>query len=135
MGSIDGACSTLVRAVGRCFLTTVGLIAQTRRRTVCGMLSGVGLQRRWRHAPPPKYEQVRGQIPVSRTGLFRLSQPPLGEIWETILNPISVLGARQGIEDVHRGTGRVLADLLREPSDRSALPVAYSLRGRWIGAG
>jgi hypothetical protein len=28
----------------------VGLIAQTRRRTVCGMLLGVGLQRAWHHA-------------------------------------------------------------------------------------
>jgi hypothetical protein len=28
----------------------VGLIAQTRRRTVCGMLLGAGLQRCWHHA-------------------------------------------------------------------------------------
>jgi hypothetical protein len=28
----------------------VGLIAQTRRRTVCGMLLGVGFERRWHHA-------------------------------------------------------------------------------------
>jgi hypothetical protein len=28
----------------------VGLIAQTRRRTVCGMLTGAGLDRVWRHS-------------------------------------------------------------------------------------
>ena len=31
-----------------CALVT-GLIAQTRRRTVCGMLLGVGLERAWHH--------------------------------------------------------------------------------------
>ena len=29
---------------------TVGLIAATRRRTVCGMLVGAGLERSWHHA-------------------------------------------------------------------------------------
>src|SRR3982075_939087 len=29
---------------------TVGLIAQTRRRTVCGMLLGAGLERLWHHS-------------------------------------------------------------------------------------
>ena len=28
----------------------VGLIAQTRRRTVCGMLTGAGLDRVWHHS-------------------------------------------------------------------------------------
>jgi DDE superfamily endonuclease len=28
----------------------VGLIAQTRRRTVCGMLTGAGLERLWHHS-------------------------------------------------------------------------------------
>ena len=28
----------------------VGLIAQTRRRTVCGMLTGAGLERVWHHS-------------------------------------------------------------------------------------
>src|SRR6476469_575820 len=28
----------------------VGLIAQTRRRTVCGMLTGAGLDRAWHHS-------------------------------------------------------------------------------------
>src|SRR2546421_535361 len=29
----------------------VGLIAQTRRRTVCGMLTGAGLDQVWHHSP------------------------------------------------------------------------------------
>src|SRR4051794_10423511 len=78
-GSIDGACSTpresgpsmlpdstvpgsltgLLTVFRPCFTTptfstfsglVVGLIAQTRRRTVCGMLLGVGLERVWHHA-------------------------------------------------------------------------------------
>src|SRR5215212_3029585 len=31
----------------------VGLIGQTRRRTVCGMLTGVGLEQFWHHSRAP----------------------------------------------------------------------------------
>jgi hypothetical protein len=37
---------------------TVGLIAQTRRRTVCGMLLGVGLERLWHHARAHRFFAV-----------------------------------------------------------------------------
>ena len=77
--SIDGSCTTLVRVIRRCFPAppyrrslagllavfrpcftaptfptfvglVVGLIAQTRRRTVCGMLTGAGLEQVWHHS-------------------------------------------------------------------------------------
>ncbi len=77
--SIDGVCTILVRVIRRCFPALpvprslagllavfrpcftaptfptfvgllVGLIAQTRRRTVCGMLTGAGLERVWHHS-------------------------------------------------------------------------------------
>src|SRR4051812_40909093 len=58
-GTIPGSLADLLVAFRSCFTTPtfttfsammVGLIAQTRRRTVCGMLLGVGLQRCWHHA-------------------------------------------------------------------------------------
>src|SRR3954452_1428175 len=58
-GTIPGSLADLLVAFRSCFtaptFTTfsammVGLIAQTRRRTVCGMLLGVGLERLWHHA-------------------------------------------------------------------------------------
>src|SRR4030088_3166233 len=57
--TIPGSLAGLPMAFRSCFTAptfttftamTVGLIAQTRRRTVCGMLLGVGLQRLWHHA-------------------------------------------------------------------------------------
>ena len=36
----------------------VGLIAQTRRRTVCGMFTGAGLDRVWHHRPCPGFWNV-----------------------------------------------------------------------------
>ena len=57
--TIPGSLAGLLMAFRSCFtaptFTTfsamvVGLIAQTRRRTVCGMLLGVGLERLWHHA-------------------------------------------------------------------------------------
>jgi hypothetical protein len=58
-GTIPGSLADLLVVFRFCFtaptFTTfsglvVGSIAQTRRRTVCGMLLGVGLQRLWHHA-------------------------------------------------------------------------------------
>jgi hypothetical protein len=58
-GTIPGSLADLLVAFRSCFTAPtfstfsamiVGLIAQTRRRTVCGMLLGVGLERRWHHA-------------------------------------------------------------------------------------
>ena len=58
-GTIPGSLADLLAAFRSCFTTptfttfsamVVGLIAQTRRRTVCGMLLGVGLQSLWHHA-------------------------------------------------------------------------------------
>ena len=37
---------------------TVGLIAQTRRRTVCGMLTGAGLERLWHHSRAHRFFAV-----------------------------------------------------------------------------
>ena len=57
--TIPGSLAGLLMAFRSCFtaptFTTfsamvVGLIAQTRRRTVCGMLLGACLQRMWHHA-------------------------------------------------------------------------------------
>jgi hypothetical protein len=57
--TIPGSLAGLLLAFRSCFTAptfntfnamTVGLIAQTRRRTVCGMLLGVGLERLWHHA-------------------------------------------------------------------------------------
>ena len=36
----------------------VGLIAQTRRRTVCGMLLGAGLERLWHHSRAHRFFAV-----------------------------------------------------------------------------
>jgi len=36
----------------------VGLIAQTRRRTVCGMLTGAGLERLWHHSRAHRFFAV-----------------------------------------------------------------------------
>ncbi len=33
----------------------IGLIAQTRRRTVCGMLTGAGLHHRWHHSQAHRF--------------------------------------------------------------------------------
>jgi hypothetical protein len=84
--SIDGVCTTLVRVIRRCFPAPpyrvrwptswpcsgpcftaptfptfvgllVGLIAQTRRRTVCGMLTGAGLDQVWHHSRAPIVHQ------------------------------------------------------------------------------
>jgi hypothetical protein len=58
-GTIPGSLADLLVAFRSCFTAptfntfsalVVGLIGQTRRRTVCGMLLGVGLQRCWHHA-------------------------------------------------------------------------------------
>jgi hypothetical protein len=57
--TIPGSLAGLLMAFRSCFtaptFTTfsamvMGLIAQTRRHTVCGMLLGVGLERLWHHA-------------------------------------------------------------------------------------
>jgi hypothetical protein len=58
-GTIPGSLGSLLAVFRFCFTAptfitfnglVVGLIAQTRRRTVCGMLLGVGLERVWHHA-------------------------------------------------------------------------------------
>src|SRR5881394_3844674 len=58
-GTIPGSLADLLAVFRLCFtaptFTTfsalvVGSIAQTRRRTVCGMLLGTGLERLWHHA-------------------------------------------------------------------------------------
>jgi hypothetical protein len=58
-GTIPGSLADLLVAFRSCFTAptfstfsalVVGLVGQTRRRTVCGMLLGVGLERRWHHA-------------------------------------------------------------------------------------
>jgi hypothetical protein len=58
-GTIPGSLADVLVVFRSCFTAptfdtfnalVVGLIAQTRRRTVCGMLLGVGLQRLWHHA-------------------------------------------------------------------------------------
>jgi SRSO17 transposase len=58
-GTIPGSLADLLVIFRFCFTVptfntfsalVVGSIAQTRRRTVCGMLSGVGLERLWHHA-------------------------------------------------------------------------------------
>jgi hypothetical protein len=36
----------------------VGLIGQTRRRTVCGMLTGVGLEQLWHHSRAHRFFAV-----------------------------------------------------------------------------
>jgi hypothetical protein len=47
----------------------VGLIAQTRRRTVCGMLTGAGLDQVWQHSahtdcsPTPAGRRMRSDWP------------------------------------------------------------------------
>jgi hypothetical protein len=41
----------------------VGLIAQTRRRTVCGMLTGTGLERVWHHCPGVRLPRLRLPTP------------------------------------------------------------------------
>src|SRR3954454_22447503 len=80
--SINGSCTTLVRVICRCSPSppyrarwpaslrcsgpasprqpstllpglVVGLIAQTRRRTVCGMLTRAGLDQVWHHSRAP----------------------------------------------------------------------------------
>jgi uncharacterized membrane protein len=57
--TVPGSLTGLLTVFRPCFTTptfstfsglVVGLIAQTRRRTVCGMLLGVGLERVWHHA-------------------------------------------------------------------------------------
>src|SRR6187549_193906 len=40
----------------------VGLIAQTRRRTVCGMLTGAGLERVWHHSRAHRLGHRRGAM-------------------------------------------------------------------------
>ena len=40
----------IARAVVLALFVVVGLIAQTRRRTVCGILLGAGLERLWHHS-------------------------------------------------------------------------------------
>ena len=42
----------------------VGLIAQTRRRTVCGMLTGAGLDQVWHHRPrtPIVHQRPLGRV-------------------------------------------------------------------------
>src|SRR3954447_25304421 len=66
-GTIPGSLADLLVAFRSCFTAptfdtfsamTVGLIAQTRRRTVCGMLLGVGLERRWHHARAHRFFAV-----------------------------------------------------------------------------
>jgi hypothetical protein len=58
-GTIPGSLADLLAVFRLCFTAptfntfsalVVGSIAQTRRRTVCGMLLGVGLERLWHHA-------------------------------------------------------------------------------------
>jgi hypothetical protein len=58
-GTIPGSLADLLAVFRPCFTAptfntfsalVVGSIAQTRRRTVCGMLLGVGLERVWHHA-------------------------------------------------------------------------------------
>jgi SRSO17 transposase len=58
-GTIPGSLADLLVVFRSCFTALtfstfsamiVGLVAQTRRRTVCGMLLGVGLERLWHHA-------------------------------------------------------------------------------------
>ena len=65
--TIPGSLAGLLMAFRSCFTAptfdtfsamTVGLIAQTRRRTVCGMLLGVGLERRWHHARAHRFFAV-----------------------------------------------------------------------------
>jgi len=57
--TVPGSLAALLAVFRSCFTTptfttfsamVVGLIAQTRRRTVCGMLLGVGLEQAWHHA-------------------------------------------------------------------------------------
>jgi hypothetical protein len=65
--TISGSLAGLLMAFRSCFTAptfdtfsamTVGLIARTRRRTVCGMLLGVGLERRWHHARAHRFFAV-----------------------------------------------------------------------------
>jgi hypothetical protein len=65
--TIPGSLAGLLMAFRSCFTAptfdtfsamTVGLIARTRRRTVCGMLLGVGLERRWHHARAHRFFAV-----------------------------------------------------------------------------
>jgi hypothetical protein len=65
--TIPGSLAGLLMAFRSCFTAptfdtfsamTVGLIAQTRRRTVCGMLLAVGLQRLWHHARAHRFFAV-----------------------------------------------------------------------------
>ena len=47
----------------------VGLIAQTRRRTVCGMLTGAGLERVWHHSRHTDYSPTpAGRRPDPTSG-------------------------------------------------------------------
>jgi len=57
--AVAGFSVSKTRGQGPCFTAptfptfvglVVGLIAQTRRRTVCGMLTGAGLDRVWHHS-------------------------------------------------------------------------------------
>jgi hypothetical protein len=58
-GTIPGSLADLLAVFRSCFTTptfttfrslVLGLIAQTRRRTICGMLLGAGLERLWHHS-------------------------------------------------------------------------------------
>src|SRR3981081_66017 len=63
-GTVPGSLAGLLAVFRSCFtaptFTTftglvVGLIAQTRRRTVCGMLLGACLERIWHHSVPQRF--------------------------------------------------------------------------------
>src|SRR3954451_23332322 len=65
--TIPGSLAGLLMAFRSCFTAptfatfsamTVGLIAQTRRRTVCGMLLGAGLELLWHHARAHRFFAV-----------------------------------------------------------------------------
>ena len=61
----------------------VGLIAQTRRRTVCGLLTGAGLDQVWHHSrtPPPVDLRIRCGVPAIAIAAFTpfVHQRPLVE--------------------------------------------------------
>ena len=65
--TIPGSLADLLAVFRSCFTTptfrtftglAVGLIAQTRRRTVCGMLTGAGLERLWHHSRAHRFFAV-----------------------------------------------------------------------------
>jgi SRSO17 transposase len=63
----------------------VGLIAQTRRRTVCGMLLGVGLERLWHHARAHRF------FATARWCADTVGLAPLDLIVARLLSPESAI--------------------------------------------